>query len=157
MNRIEVGIGQKPELTDADLQKIFGQKYKDEVLRKLLELGLFKKNNLPKFSDPPGRHKDSEAYYLIEVDKGNKIIYVQYLPPNSQSSEHSHDEPVEEDFYVVKGTVYVNNIEISEGQNFTVKPNTFHMAETRDKHALTILVTRNVEGKPRDQLHKKRV
>lgn len=142
-----------PETAHTYLQEKVGRAYWGWIVDELVRLGYYSvRDEVPPPNDPPLRHKDSEALYLLEHDRGNEIIYVQFMPPNSRSSPHKHDSPVTEDFNVFYGELYLNGIQLPR-EGFNVGFGIWHQAMTEDNCAVTILRTNNVRDIPRDQIH----
>lgn len=126
------------------------------IKNELVAIGFYSSvEEIPSFRDPLHTHEGSQAFYPLEDDRGDKIIYVQIMFPNSTTSKHRHNLPVEEDYYVFIGELYFNGMLLPQRTMFPVGPDLEHVATTRDYSPFTItfLRTRNAAGIPRDQLH----
>lgn len=153
MGGLEICCRPTAELTHLYLQEKIGLDYWDRIVDRLLQLGYYStREDVPPRNDPPIPHERSEAFYLLEDDQGDRIIYVQFLPPNSSTSRHTHKPPVTEDYHVFYGELYLNGLQLSL-EGLTVGSEIWHQATTRDQFSVTILRTNNVLGIPRDQIH----
>ncbi|MDP3726820.1 MAG: hypothetical protein Q8Q96_00715 [bacterium] len=153
MGGTETGRRPTPEITHAYLQETLGLDYWNRIVNELVRLGYYSVwDEVPPRNDPPLLHEESDAFYLLEQDRGHEIIYVQFLPPNSRTSYHKHSPPVTEDYNVFDGELYLNDMQLPR-ETFTVGFDIPHQATTKDKPAVTILRTNNVLGIPRDQIH----
>ncbi len=135
-----------------DIEEDFGANCLEEITAFLYELGLYSKENPPPYHNVLQRHKGSQALYVLEEDRGDIIAYIQYMPKNSRSSEHRHPPQASEDYYVRKGSLYLYQTQIPQGC-LTVNSGSKHQVFTHDEPSLTVLVTKNVLGIPRDKLH----
>lgn len=134
------------------LEIIFGEDYLDRITGVLLELGLYTEENHPIFRNPLITHTNSQALYLLEDDRDDSIIYVQYMPQTAETSRHKHAYPVTESFHVLQGALYLNGLVVPP-EGLVVKSDIYHQASAKDQPALTILITKNAQGISRDRLH----
>lgn len=159
MSAVETGANHGLEVFQKPIPSLSEVLSPDEIIRiqnELVEIGFYSSvEEIPSFRDPLHTHEESGAFYPLEDDRGDEIIYVQIMFPNSRTSEHRHNPPVEEDYYVSRGKLYFNEMLLPQKTIFTVVSDLRHVATTKDcfPFTLTFLRTRNARGIPRDQLH----
>lgn len=110
------------------------------------------------FFDTAARHLGSQALYLLEQPKGEHMIYVSYLPPNSITSEHEHADPIREVYSPLAGTSLLS-VEgdlhelTAEKGVLVVDPGQGHQLRTTSEPALTLIVMKRAAGIPLERLH----
>lgn len=133
--------------------------YKELIVRKIVELDIVLPESELNILEDPKSHNGSEALYLLEQFIDGDLVLVSFLGPNRKTSKHLHRDPMgTEQYYSLAGeailTVGKEELVLDRQYNFRVVPlDTAHQLRTRDNFALTLIVMKNAELVPAENLH----
>lgn len=134
---------ERGDITHENLKAVLGRDYRSQIGKALFRHNAHLPNGLlHTWFYPPKPHLNSQNRYLLEYKKGDDIIYIGVMPPYQESSTHRHPLAVFEEYYSIRGVLFVNGEPISEG--FVVLPDVEHHASTREAWALTLIIARNL-------------
>ncbi len=152
-------------LTHKDLVMFVGLDYKTIVHERLYALGVLEEGERLDFNFPPGRHDNSDAFYLWEGTIGDDWIFVSFINKNGRTSEHVHphsEKKIVEEYHLLKGRMNLHlgkdgslgTRELNEKDNFMqVPPGLAHSGSTSEEIGFAIIRMRNSASIHRDQLH----
>lgn len=157
----------------SDLPQIFGVDVELLSQERLVALGVLPEGSKLKLQEDPMIHTykvkgedgrdivvTSHGQYFLETVIGKHGILASYLPPNSRTSEHEHNLPIEEVYEQIAGESLVavgNEVILFRAGMASIKVpvNTAHQVVTGEqKPAFVLIVMRNAGLVPRSQWHK---
>lgn len=112
---------------------------------------------LPKFNNNPKPHeypdgRVTSAINLIEVDVGDDIEIVSFIPPDRKSSDHFHY--TEEIYTVLEGEATIQGHgTYQQGGTITIQPETPHQVSTGESYVLLHIVMKGAALIPSHQRH----
>lgn len=162
----DVSVLEAPAL-EKDLFSIFGRDVKALARSKLIELGLFTKDQELTFLNPPNVHSykkedgtviTSGAQYLFEGIIGQDGIKISYMPHFQKSTEHPHEPPINEEYHLLAGCAKLKLgkefVDLNEARKFLeIKPFVRHQLITDLSPALVLIVMRNAASVPENKWH----
>lgn len=139
------------------LDRYLGPNYQEKVGRLLLKAGKYTPDTMPQFREAPQRHvykdgRKSAAINLSEVEIGEDVHIVSFLPPNALSSEHYHDGFVEE-YTLLEGEATLGGEPLPLGEVIPVKPETLHQVRTTNSHVLLHIIMKGAALLPPEERH----
>lgn len=141
-----------------DIARMFKIDLRERVVGRLRAFGFLPDGHELTFFGKGQEHNGSQALYFVEEAVAGHMVYVSFLGPNSQTTVHTHDEPLFENYLWLAGESFLrrdNNIhKLGRGQEvIRVSPGSVHQLTTRGEASLALIVMENAALVPADRLH----
>lgn len=146
------------QVTSEHINTMFGIDLKERVMGKLRAFDFLPAGHELTFFNEGRDHNGSQARYFVEEAVAEHMVYVSFLRPNSQTTVHTHDEPLFENYLWLAGESFLrrdNDMhKLGQGQEvIRVSPGSVHQLTTRGKASLALIVMENAALVPADRLH----
>lgn len=157
------------EFSHPDMERLFPV-YRRNIANALIQLKLFQPADiLPTLSLPPTVHANGaprRAGYLVDEleitvldgdqpsGKRQDVLYVGFMLPHSETSNHIHEEPIEEAYYIVDGEAIIQGRKLNRGAYYATYAYEDHVVHTENHPALYIIDMKNAGSIPRELRHK---
>lgn len=141
-----------------DIGEMFGIDIRARVIDKLRAFGFLPDGHELTFFSRGQKHNGSQARYFVEEAVGEHMVYVSFLDPNSQTTVHTHDEPIHESYIWLAGESFLRRDKdvhkLGQGQEvIRVSPGSVHQLTTRQHASLALIVMENAALVTADKLH----
>ena len=146
------------QVTSDDFAVMLGIDLRSMVVDRLRAFNYLPDGHELTFFDKGQEHKGSQALYLVEEAVAGHIIYVSFLRPDSKTTIHKHDHPLQENYFWLAGTSFLrlneDVRELKQGHEFiTVPSGSVHQLTTRGEASLALIVMENAALVSADKLH----
>lgn len=155
-------------ITTKDLSLMFGidpEKLVDEKISKLgvlpqgTRLTYFERPKIHTYETSEGNTIASGSLYIAEQYVNNDLVLVSVIPPNTTTTRHIHQHPMErEEYHLLAGSALVeidgSIMEAnSEKDLTTVSPGALHQVRTGNNFGSFLIIMRNAALVGRASLH----